>query len=206
MNIYEKHVLPRILHCACGSKPITRQREKVVPKVSGVTLEIGVGTGLNIPFYKNSNVEKLIGLDPYSENWKIASKVKEENDVPMEFMQADGEEIPIPHGSVDTVLVTYTMCTIPNIAKAINEFKRVLKKDGKLIFCEHGVAPDKNIKKWQDRLNPIWKKCMGGCNLNRNIPELISDGGFVFDKLDQMYIPSTPKFAGYNYWGIAKVK
>lgn len=133
----------------------------------------------------------------------MASKVAEKSGVPVEFMVSGAESIPLPDNHVDTVLVTFTMCTIPDVASANKEMLRVLKPGGKMIFCEHGLAPDAGVSKWQDRLDPIWGKIAGGCHLNRNIPSLIEDAGFNIDSMEQMYLPSTPKFAGYNYWGTA---
>ena len=204
-KFYEKYVLPKIIKCACGTKPILIQRQKIVPSASGVILEIGVGSGVNIPYYSNSNVKKLIGLDLQPDNWDQAYKIAKKNDISIDLLQGDGEELPIPNSSIDTVLITYTMCTIPNVQRTLAEIKRVLNREGKLLFCEHGLAPDKNVQKWQNKLNPIWKKCLGGCNLNRNIPELVLKSGFSFESISEMYIPSTPKFIGYNYWGTAKI-
>ena len=204
-KFYEKYVLPKIINCACGTKPILIQRQKIVPSASGVILEIGVGSGVNIPYYSNSNVKKLIGLDLQQDNWDQAYKIAKKSDISIDLLQGDGEELPIPNNSIDTVLITYTMCTIPNVQRSLAEIKRVLKREGKLLFCEHGLAPDKNVQKWQNKLNPIWKKCLGGCNLNRNIPELVLKSGFLFESINEMYIPSTPKFIGYNYWGTAKI-
>ena len=204
-KFYEKYVLPKIINCACGTKPILIQRQKIVPSASGVILEIGVGSGVNIPYYSNSNVKKLIGLDLQQDNWDQAYKIAKKSNISIDLLQGDGEELPIPNNSIDTVLITYTMCTIPNVQRTLAEIKRVLNSEGKLLFCEHGLAPDKNVQKWQNKLNPIWKKCLGGCNLNRNIPKLVLKSGFSFESIDEMYIPSTPKFVGYNYWGAAKI-
>ena len=204
-KFYEKYVLPKIINCACGTKPILIQRQKIVPSASGVILEIGVGSGVNIPYYSHSNVKKLIGLDLQQDNWDQAYKIAKKSNISIDLLQGDGEELPIPNNSIDTVLITYTMCTIPNVQRSLAEIKRVLNREGKLLFCEHGLAPDKNVHKWQNKLNPIWKKCLGGCNLNRNIPELVLKSGFSFESISEMYIPSTPKFIGYNYWGTAKI-
>ena len=204
-KFYEKYVLPKIINCACGTKPILIQRQKIVPSASGVILEIGVGSGVNIPYYSNSNVKKLIGLDLQQDNWDQPYKIAKKSNISIDLLQGDGEELPIPNNSIDTVLITYTMCTIPNVQRTLAEIKRVLNSEGKLLFCEHGLAPDKNVQKWQNKLNPIWKKCLGGCNLNRNIPELVLKSGFSFESINEMYIPSTPKFVGYNYWGAAKI-
>ena len=203
MSLYDKYILPSFLNCACGSKPINYQREKVVPQASGVILEVGIGSGLNIPFYDQSKVEKVIGLDPSAELNAMAKKVADKHNLSVDFMLSGAENMALPDNHVDTVLVTYTMCTIPDALSANKEMLRVLKPGGKLIFCEHGLAPDANVSKWQSRIDPFWGKIAGGCHLNRNIPELIRFAGFKIETLEEMYLPSTPKFAGYNYWGTA---
>jgi ubiquinone/menaquinone biosynthesis C-methylase UbiE len=203
MSFYDKYILPHFLNCACGTKPIQYQREKVVPLATGLVLEIGIGSGLNIPFYNNAKVTRVLGLDPSEELNRMARKVAEEKGLAVEFILGGAEAIALPDNHVDTVLVTYTMCTIPQVAEANKEINRVLKPKGKLIFCEHGLAPDANIAKWQNRIDPYWGKIAGGCHLNRNIPALISAAGFTIESMEQMYLPSTPKFAGYNYWGTA---
>ena len=204
MSFYNKYILPKILNCACASKPINYQRDKIVPLAEGVVLDIGIGSGLNIPFYNKTKIKQLYGLDPSKELLDIAKSVAYEENLEIEFLECGAESIPLPDKSIDTVLVTYTMCTIPDVALSNSEIIRVLKDDGKLLFCEHGLAPDKNIAKWQKRINPLWSKIAGGCNLNRDIPNLISSSGFKISNMEEMYLPSTPKFAGYNFWGVAK--
>ena len=204
LSFYDKYILPKFLNCACGSKPINYQRDKIVPLAKGIVLDIGIGSGLNIPFYNKSNINHLYGLDPSEELLKIAEPLAKKNELEIEFLQCGAEAIPLPDQSIDTVLITYTMCTIPNIKLSNSEIMRVLKPEGQLLFCEHGLAPDKNIAKWQRRINPIWSKIAGGCNLNRDIPKLITSSGFKISNMEEMYLPSTPKFAGYNYWGVAK--
>ena len=204
MGFYDKYILPKFLNCACGSKPINYQRDKIVPLAKGVVLDVGIGSGLNIPFYNRSKIDYLYGLDPSEELIKLAKPVAKKNEFEIEFLQCGAEAIPLPDNSIDTVLITYTMCTIPDIKLSNSEIMRVLKTEGQLLFCEHGLAPDKNIVKWQRRINPIWNKIAGGCNLNRNIPNLITSSGFKILNMEEMYLPSTPKFAGYNYWGVAK--
>jgi ubiquinone/menaquinone biosynthesis C-methylase UbiE len=147
MSLYEKYVLPKFLNCACGSKPIEYQRKKVVPLAEGVVLEVGVGSGLNLPFYDMSKVSKLWGLDPSEELSAMAKEKARELGIEVNFVSSGAEKIPFSNNFFDTVLVTYTMCTIPEIIRANAEMKRVLKKTGKLIFCEHGLAPDDNITK-----------------------------------------------------------
>jgi len=204
LGLYDKYILPKFLNCACGSKPINYQRQKVVPLAKGKVLDIGIGSGLNIPFYNSDKIDKVIGIDPSHELIDLAKQLANDSKASIELVIGSAESIPYPDNFFDTVLVTYTMCTIPNVAIANKEMWRVLKDDGRLIFCEHGLAPDKKISKWQNRIDPFWGKIAGGCHLNRDIQKLITDAGFSFESLDKMYIPSTPKFAGYNYWGIGK--
>ena len=206
MSLYDKYVLPKFLNCACGSNPVARQRQKVVPLVEGKVLEIGIGSGLNLPFYDKSKIDELWGLDPSEELSDMAKKVADSENIEVNFISSGAEEIPLPDKYFDSVLITYTMCTIPEVARANREIKRVLKTGGKLIFCEHGEAPDENIRKWQKRINPFWGKLAGGCNIDRKIPSLIQNSGFEIVELEEMYLPKTPKIVGYNYWGYAVEK
>ena len=203
MSLYEKYVLPKFLNCACGSKPVARQREKVVPLAEGRVLEIGIGSGLNLPFYDKTKVDEIWGLDPSEELSEMARTVATQEGMKVNFISSGAEEIPLPDDHFDSVLITYTMCTIPEVIRANTEIRRVLKEQGKMIFCEHGVAPDDNIRKWQKRINPFWGKIAGGCNIDRNIPSLIQDSGFDIIEIEEMYLPNTPKIAGYNFWGYA---
>ena len=203
MGLYDKYILPKFLNCACGSKPINYQRQKVVPLAKGKVLDIGIGSGLNIPFYNSDKIDKVIGIDPSHELIDLAKELANDSKASIELVIGSAESIPYPDNFFDTVLVTYTMCTIPDVTLSISEITRVLKNNGKLLFCEHGLAPDPNIAKWQKIINPIWNKIAGGCNLNRNIPELITSSGFKISNMEEMYLP-TPKFAGYNYWGVAR--
>ena len=203
MSLYEKYVLPKFLNCTCGSKPINYQRKKVVPLAQGIVLDVGIGSGLNIPFYDMNKIDKVLGLDPSVELNNLAKDVAEEHQIDIDFMLCGAEDIPLPDNHVDTVLITYTMCTIPDVLEANKEMLRVLKPGGKLVFCEHGQAPDPKVAKWQKRIDPLWGKIAGGCHLNRDIPNLITSAGFEIENMEQMYLPSTPSIAGYNYWGAA---
>ena len=203
MSFYDKYILPSFLNCACGSKPIKYQRSKVVPMAEGVVLEVGIGSGLNIPYYDSTKISAIIGLDPSEELNNMAKKVAADKSLEVDFILGSAEAIPLPDNHVDSVLVTYTLCTIPDALSASKEMRRVLKPDGKMIFCEHGLAPDAGVAKWQARIDPYWGKIAGGCHLNRDIPQLIQSAGFNIQSMEQMYLPSTPKFAGYNYWGVA---
>ena len=205
MSFYEKYILPRFLNCACASEPITFQRKKVTPLAEGKILEVGIGSGLNLPFYNKSKIVELWGIDPSEELNFMAKKVAKKEGLDVNFISSSAEDIPLPDNYFDTVLITYTMCTIPEVKRANCEIKRVLKNNGKMIFCEHGVSPDQNIRKWQNRVNAFWGKIAGGCNINRNIPKLIENSGLKIMQMEEMYLPKTPKIAGYNYWGYAVV-
>ena len=202
---YEKYILPKLLDKCCSTKPVNYQRKKIVPHAKGTILEIGIGSGLNIPFYKKSKVEKIYGLDPSPELCEMAKQAAIKNEIDINFLLNGAEEIKLASNSIDTVLLTYTLCTIPNPFDALREIKRVMKSDGKILFCEHGVAPNDKVIEWQNRINPLWGKLFGGCNINRNIPNILLESGFKINDLEQMYLPSTPKIVGYNYWGNAEI-
>ena len=200
---YENYVLPKMLDCCCSTKPISYQRKKIVPEASGTILEIGIGSGLNIPYYQKSKINKVIGLEPSEQLCKMAKKTADDNNFSIDFLINGAEEIELPSNSIDTILLTYTLCSIPEPYIALKEIMRVMKSDGRILFCEHGIAPDEVVQKWQNRINPLWGKLFGGCNINRDIPNILKNGGFKINSLDKMYLPSTPKIVGYNYWGEA---
>lgn len=200
---YERHLLPYLIDFACGIKPVRRQRDKVVPRAQGRVLEIGIGTGLNLEHYDPSRIEKLVGLDPSREMHRLARKRMARAGLDVELVALSAEQIPFEAGSFDTVLVTYSLCTIPDPVAALNEMRRVLKPGGRLIFCEHGRAPDESVRRWQDRLTPTWSRLAGGCHLNRDIPALLRQGGFRCDDLETMYLPG-PRPLTFNYWGTAR--
>ena len=179
-----------------------RQREKLVPLASGRVLEVGMGSGLNLPFYDARRVTKVWGLEPSPEMSKMASAAVEAVAFDVEFVSAGGEQIPLDSESFDTVLMTFTLCTIPDAERALREIARVLKRGGKLLFCEHGAAPDAGVRRWQNRIDPLWRRLAGGCHLNRDIPGLIRRGGFEITRMDTMYIPGW-RPASFNYWGAA---
>jgi len=202
-NPYNKYLLPKITHFVCQAGPNMKQRIKVVPQASGQVLEIGAGSGLNFKFYDQEKVEHLFALDPSEEMWSIAESSLEKKTFAIEFIKGFAEQIPLEDNAVDTILTTYTLCTIGNLEASFKEMRRVLKPGGSLIFCEHGKAPDKSVRRWQNGINPIWKRLGGGCSLIRDIPQIIEDGAFHIEKLDTMYLPGF-KFASYNYWGVAR--
>ena len=202
MGLYDRYILPKVVHFTCGLKPNMRQRAKVVPHAHGRVLEIGIGSGLNLPYYDSAKVSKVWGLDPSPEMTQLARRAAVSLPFEVEFIGSPGDEIPLEDSSIDTVVVTYTLCTIPDTAPALRQIRRVLRPRGELVFCEHGAAPDASVRRWQNRLNPMWKRLGGGCNLNRPIPALIEAGGFRIKSLDTMYIPGW-RPASFNYWGAA---
>ena len=203
MGLYDRYILPVVLNAAMSTKPIRYQRKKVVPRAQGRVLEIGFGAGHNLPFYDASKVTHLWALEPSKEMRERAAERVSQSSIPLEFLDLPSEEIPLGNEEADTILITYTLCTIPDVTKALGEMRRVLKSGGKMIFCEHGEAPDADVRKWQERLTPAWKFIGGGCHVGRPIPKMIVDSGFRIEGMETMYLPGTPRFAGFNYWGDA---
>lgn len=203
MGFYTRHILPCCLDKACSIGPIEKQRAKIVPLAKGRVLEIGIGSGLNLPHYDPAQVTKVIGVDPDEHIWKRSQSRRAKVKFPIERIGLSGEDIPLDSGTMDTVVVTYSLCTIPDPVKALREMRRILKPDGEILFCEHGRAADANIVKWQKRIDPIWSKVAGGCHSGRDIPKLLQDAGLEARELHQQYIPG-PKVLSYNYWGRAR--
>ena len=202
MNWYEERILPHMMHFACSASPNQKQRQKIVPEAAGEILEVGFGSGLNVPFYDPSKVRKIWALEPSEGMRRKARESVESTDMEIEFIDLPGEQVPLDDNSVDTILITYTLCTIPDTGLALQGMRRVLKPEGRLLFCEHGKAPNEKVQRWQDRLNPAWSAIAGGCQLNRDIPALIDEGGFDVRVDERMYIPGA-KVLCYNYWGSA---
>jgi len=202
MGLYAKYIFPAILDRVMRQEPVRRQREKVVPRARGRVLEIGVGSGLNLAFYDRAKVDRLVGLDPSLDLQRLARRRAETAAIEMEFIPVSSEEIPLEDASVDTVVITYTMCSILDVERALHEMHRVLRPEGSLLFSEHGRAPDAGVVRWQDRVNPIWRRISGGCNINRAIPDLLGAAGFRLAELDSMYLPG-PRLLTFTYWGMA---
>ena len=203
INLYDKYILPHLLNCSCNTKPFIVQRKKVIPLATGKVLEVGIGSGLNLPFYQKDSIKEIWGLDPSKELLLMAKKKAKAENMDVQFLNATAESIQLDDNFFDTVVVTYTMCTISNLNQALSEIKRVMKTDGRLIFCEHGASPEPGVFVWQNRLNKVWSKISGGCNINKDIPSIIESSGLVVSQLETMYLPKTPKMLGYNYWGYA---
>ncbi|MEM5518613.1 class I SAM-dependent methyltransferase [Henriciella sp. AS95] len=206
MGLWERYVVPPLVSCACSTKPIMKQRAKVVPKARGKVLEIGCGSGTNFNFYAHNDVETLYALEPSKGMIKRARKTA--SDIGwgnrIEFLQAGAEAVPLDDNSVDTVVITFVLCTIPDWQGALSEARRVLRPDGQILFSEHGLAPDDGIAKWQRRIEPVWRPLAGGCHLTRDTGDMLKSAGFTVDEMDTMYLPSTPRIAGFCSWGSAR--
>ena len=203
MGLYGDHVLPRIINVACDMKVAREQRGRVCEGLSGEVVEIGFGSGLNVPFYP-AEVRRVAAVEPADVGWKLAAKRLAGTATPIERSGLDGQSLPFADDSFDSALSTWTMCTIPDIDGALRELRRVLKPGGTLHFVEHGLAPDEKVRAWQNRLNPIQNRLFGGCNLNRPIVELVRGAGFEISRLDSYYEKGSPKFLGANTLGVAR--
>ncbi len=199
-NFYDLHICPHIIDFFMNMNIIKKQRLKVIPNAKGKVLEIGIGSGSNLEFYDQSQVEKIYALDPHPKLEDMTKKKADKLGIEVDFFPVKADKIPIEDHFFDTIVCTYTLCSIEDPIKALKEIKRVLSPSGQYIFSEHGLAPEENVVLWQNRLNPIQKVIGGGCNLNRNIPHLIEESGYKIDELNQGYIPG-PKFISYHYWG-----
>jgi ubiquinone/menaquinone biosynthesis C-methylase UbiE len=200
MGFYNDRIVPHLVNLAMKNRQIAPFRERIISNAEGRVLEIGVGSGINLPLYTDRAGE-VLGLEPHPKLLAMASAKK--GRVPSKLIEASAETIPLDASSVDTVVTTWTLCTIPDVAKALAEMRRVLKPAGQLLFVEHGLSPDEGVRRWQNRLTPIWKRIAGGCHLNRAIPALIESAGFRVSHLDTGYIPG-PKPMTFIYEGAAK--
>lgn len=202
MSFYQRHVLPHLLHLAMNQTQLVPFRERVIGAAEGRVLEIGIGSALNLPFY-GPNVRSVIGLEPSPELLRMAQGRAATAPVPVELLEASAEAVPLDTASIDTVVTTWTLCTIPDAHKALAEMRRVLKPGGSLLFVEHGRAPEPGVARWQDRLDPLWRRVAGGCHLNRQIDELISGSGFRIDRLANARVPG-PRTHTFLYEGRAR--
>ena len=202
MGFYQDQVVPLLINLAMRRRDLARYRSHVVPDADGRVLEIGIGSGLNLPFYSRS-VERIIGLDPSPKLLSMVRRNLQVDTPAVELIEGSAEAIPLEKNSVDTVLTTWTLCSIPDAGRALREMHRVLRPTGRLLFVEHGLAPEPNVRWWQDRLTPVWKRIGGGCHLNRAIQMLIEDAGFQFDRFETGYMPG-PKPLTFMYEGSAQ--
>jgi ubiquinone/menaquinone biosynthesis C-methylase UbiE len=204
MSFYQKHIMPKFVNLACSSGQMKKIRSKIIPQAHGDVLEIGFGSGHNLPFYEASQITRFHALDPDAGMRKLATERMRDADFDCEVLDLEAEAIPLDTDSVDTLVMTFTLCTIPDVAKALSEMRRVIKPGGNLIFAEHGLAPDARIANWQKRIEPLWKPLGGGCHLTRKPVELINEGGFTVNSVTADYLPKAPKFAGFVSFGTAK--
>jgi ubiquinone/menaquinone biosynthesis C-methylase UbiE len=204
MGFYAQYVLPHIIDLAMRNKETARLRAAWIPRARGEVLEVGIGSGLNLPFY-SSQVQRVYGVDPSPELQWMARKRAATGRIPVEFLAQSAEEpLPLVNASIDTIVITWTLCSIPNAPNALQQIKRVLKTSGQLLFLEHGRSPDPGVVAWQDRLTPLWKRISGGCHLNRKVDELITAAGFQITELKTFYLPG-PHPMTYTYQGFARL-
>ena len=202
-SLYERWVFPWLITCCCSAKPIAKQRAKVVPAASGRVLELGMGSGLNLPFYDPAKVSEVAAVEPSKELREKAEAAAASAGVRVALQDGRAEALPYESGSFDCVVCTFTLCSVQDPAASLAESRRVLKPGGRFLFCEHGLAPDPDVVKWQRRIEPVWKVIACGCHLTRPVASAIEAAGFRVESKDTMYLPSTPRWAGWNEWGEA---
>lgn len=203
MGFYSRHIAPGLVDFACGAKPIAYQRRKLIPQASGVVLEIGAGGGRNFALYDREKVSRLIALEPEAGMIRRGRERTPEG-LSVEWLEHGAETAGLAPASLDTIVTTYTLCTIPDAIGALAALRPALKPDGKLLFCEHGLAPDAGVVKWQKRIEPVWRPIAGGCHLTRDVEAMLASSGWRIDQAERMYLPGTPQWAGYNVWGSAR--
>jgi len=203
MRLYDQYILPRLINGVCGSAVIEHQRRLVVPQATGRVLDVGFGSGLNLPHYDRSRVAWVWALEPSAPMRALAAPRIAAAGLEVRLLDSPAEDLPLPDASIDSIVVTYSLCTIADAMSALRQMRRVLRPGGVLLFSEHGAAPDAGVRRWQDRLDGVWGRCAGGCHLNREVAAMIVAAGFRMDWVDSAYLPGTPRFAGFNTWGAA---
>src|SRR5262245_32275383 len=201
MSLYRQHAYPYLVRILGNPEPIRKIRERIIPLAQGTVLEVGVGPGVNFIHYDAQKVEKIYALEPNTGMLRLAQREKDRTSLNVQFIDLRAEQIPLPDNSVDTVVSTFTLCTIPAVAEAIRGIGRVLKAEGKFIFFEHGISPDRRIQRWQRLWEPILYRVFAGCHVTRDVPALIADSGFQMRQLEMGYLTPFPKSLAYCWWG-----
>lgn len=203
-SLYDRHVMPRMITLACGQKGIEDRRRQVVPLAEGHVFELGCGGGLNQPLYDAGRVTSFAGIDPNEKLLDNARHRAHERGWSADIREGVGEDIPFADSTFDTAVCTYTLCSVDDPAKVLGELRRILKPGGRLLFLEHGRAPDASVAKWQERIEPVWKPLAGGCHLTRPIGSALRGAGFEVEPLGQAYLDRAPKVMGWMEWGVAR--
>lgn len=204
VGFYAKHILPRVIDLAMKNPAATRLRAEWIPKATGDVLEVGIGSGLNLPFYTD-RVRRVYGLDPSPELRQMARERAADLPLQVEFMPQPAEStIPLPSGSIDTVVLTWTLCSVSDPRLALDEIRRAMKTDGRLVFIEHGSAPEVRVRNWQDQLTPLWRRLAGGCHLNRQVKTILGQSGFQVLECQEGYLPG-PRPMTFTYRGVARL-
>lgn len=203
MGIYSRYIGPKVVSCLCSAENIANERERIVPLASGIVLEIGMGSGLNLPFYNPEMVTKIIGVDPSDAFLRLGEERRQASLIPLDVLHAPAEAIPLEDDSVDTAVITYTLCSVDDPIQALKEVRRVLKPDGRVLFLEHGLSPEPGVARWQQRLNPVWRRLAVGCNLTRPVADLLRQAGFLLQDVDEYYLADAPRPVGFLCRGIA---
>jgi ubiquinone/menaquinone biosynthesis C-methylase UbiE len=201
---YDRNVTPRLIRCACGTGQVMKRRSYVVPRAQGDVFELGCGGGINHQFYDAASITSYAGIDPHEGLLDAARAAARDKGWPATLKQGVGEDIPFPDRSFDTVVCTFTLCSVEDQGQVLSEMLRILRPGGQALFLEHGRAPDADVARWQDRIEPVWKRLAGGCHLTRPIGSAFRGAGFEVEPLGQGYMPKAPRFAMWNEWGVAR--
>lgn len=204
-TLYERYILPKLLCCACGAPAFRKQRSRIVPHARGQVLELGVGGGLNLAFYDPATVTGVTGVDPSAELRAMAEAAPRPEGLAVEIVAGEGERLPFADGRFDTVLCTFTLCSVRSPAAVLSEARRVLRPGGRFLFCEHGLSPDTGTARWQRRIEPLWKRLAGGCHLTRPVSAAVQAAGFRLDDNHRFYLDKTPRALGWCEQGVASL-
>lgn len=203
-GFWDRHIMPRMITCCCGQPAVAKARSRIVPRAHGQVLELGCGGGINLDHYDRSRVERLSGIDPSPQLLEGARAAAKARGIAVDFRSGYAEALPFADGAFDTVLTTFTLCSVQDTDMVLSEMRRVLKPGGVILFLEHGAAPDSGPARWQRRIEPVWKKIAGGCHLTRPVADSFRKQGFTLADCDARYMPKTPRFLGWIEMGEAR--